>query len=69
MIEITHNIYYVNLSEHEREILIHLICNEQMHMVIEEHAKYDSDKYRDLETLKSKIIEMCRIHAYDKADN
>lgn len=42
------------LSKEERDILIHLICNEQVkHMVA--NNKYDSDEYKQLEELKAKI--------------
>ena len=45
-------------SKEEKKLLIELICNEQTHMIIKDHTKYDSDKYMMLETLKTKINEM-----------
>ena len=42
----------------EKKLLLELICNEQIHMIIKDHTKYDSDKYMMLETLKTKINEM-----------
>lgn len=39
----------------ERKMIIELICNEQTHMIIKDHTKYDSDKYKKLEKLKVKI--------------
>lgn len=42
-------------SKEERKILIELISNEQIHMIIKDHTKYDSDKYKKLEKLKVKI--------------
>lgn len=42
-------------SKEERKILIELISNEQIHMIIKDHTKYDSDKYKKLEELKVKI--------------
>ena len=42
------------LSKEERDILIELICNEQIkHMVVKE--EYQSEKYSMLEQLKAKI--------------
>jgi hypothetical protein len=43
------------LSKEERKMIIELICNEQTHMIIKDHTKYDSDKYKKLEKLKVKI--------------
>lgn len=45
-------------SKEEKKILIELICNEQTHMIVKDHTKYDSDKYKNLETLKVKIKDM-----------
>ena len=45
----------MKISKEEKKLLIELICNEQTHMIIKDHAKYDSDKYRKLEELKIKI--------------
>lgn len=42
-------------SKDEKKVLIELICNEQTHMIIKDHEKYDSDKYKNLERLKVKI--------------
>lgn len=42
-------------SKEERKILIELISNEQIHMIIKDHTKYNSDKYKKLEELKVKI--------------
>jgi hypothetical protein len=46
------------LSKEERKMIIELICNEQTHMIIKDHTKYDSDKYKKLEVLKIKIKDM-----------
>ena len=35
-----------------------LICNEQIHMIIKNHTRYDSDKYKKLEELKIKIKDL-----------
>lgn len=48
----------INFSKEEKKILIELICNEQTHMIIKDHTKYDSNKYKSLETLKVKIKDM-----------
>lgn len=47
-----------NLSKNEKKIIIELICNEQTHMIIKDHTKYNSDKYKRLEELKVKIKDM-----------
>ena len=46
------------LSKNERKLLIELICNEQMHMIVKDHTKYESEKYHELEELKVKIKDM-----------
>ena len=45
-------------SKEEKKLLIELICNEQTHMIVKDHTKYDSDKYKKLEELKVKIKDM-----------
>ena len=42
-------------TEKEREILIKLICNEQIHMIVKHPERYDTDVYKILEELKVKI--------------
>ena len=42
-------------TKEDRKLLIELICNEQTHMIIKDHTKYDSEKYKKLEELKVKI--------------
>lgn len=42
----------------KKKMLIELICNEQTHMIIKDHTKYDSNKYKSLEALKVKIKDM-----------
>ena len=42
-------------SKEEKKILIELICNEQTHMIIKDHTRYESDKYKKLEELKVRI--------------
>lgn len=41
-----------SLTKEQRKLLIELICNEQTHMIIKDHTKYGSDKYKNLEELK-----------------
>ena len=48
----------MKLNKEEKKVLIELICNEQTHMIIKDHTKYDSDKYKRLEALKVKIKDM-----------
>lgn len=43
-----------NLSNKERELIIELICNEQIKHLIAKN-QYNSDKYNILERLKAKI--------------
>ena len=45
----------INLTKEEKKMLIELICNEQTHMIVKDHTKYESDKYKKLEKLKVKI--------------
>ena len=42
-------------TKEERKLLLELICNEQVHMIIKDHTKYQSDKYKKLEELKIKV--------------
>ena len=46
----------------ERKMLLELIGNEQIHMLIKDEKKYDSDKYRRLEELKIKVN---TLHKYE----
>jgi hypothetical protein len=39
-------------TDKEKRLLLELISNEQIHMIIKDHTKYESDKYRMLERLK-----------------
>ena len=48
----------MKLNKEEKKMLIELICNEQTHMIVKYHNKYDSDKYKKLEELKVKIKDM-----------
>ena len=45
----------MKLNKEEKKLLLELICNEQVHMIIKDHTKYESDKYKKLEKLKVKI--------------
>ena len=46
------------MTENEKKLLIELICNEQTHMIIKDHTRYNTDKYKELEALKIKIKDM-----------
>ena len=46
------------MNREEINILLELICNEQIHMIINDHMKYESEKYIRLEELKVKIKDM-----------
>lgn len=43
-------------------MLIELVSNEQIHMIIKDHTKYESDKYKSLEMFKVKIKD-CKLLA------
>ena len=43
------------LDKNEKKVIIELICNEQTHMIVKDHTRFDSDKYKELEELKVKI--------------
>ena len=45
----------MTLNKKEKKVFNELICNEKTHMIIKDHNKYDSDKYKKLEELKVKI--------------
>lgn len=49
-------------NDHERKLLLELIGNEQIHMLIKDEKKYDSDKYKRLEELKIKVNSL---HKYE----
>ena len=42
----------------DKKPLIELICNEQTQMIVKDHTKYESDKYKHLEELKVRIKNM-----------
>lgn len=46
------------MNKEDKKVLIELICNEQTHMIIKDHTKYKSEKYKKLEELKVKIKDM-----------
>ena len=46
------------MNKEEKKLLLELICNEQIHMIIKDHTKYDSDKYIKLEELKVKVKDL-----------
>ena len=48
----------MKLNKEEKKMLIELICNEQTHMIVKDHTKYDSQKYKKLEKLKVKIKDL-----------
>ena len=46
------------MTENEKKLLVELICNEQTHMIVKDHTRYNTDKYKELEALKIKIKDM-----------
>lgn len=47
-----------------KKMLIELICDEQTRMIVKDHTKYHSKKYKNLEVLKIKIKEI-EVENYD----
>ena len=45
----------MSFNDSERKLLLELIGNEQIHMLIKDEKKYNSDKYKKLEELKIKV--------------
>lgn len=43
------------MTKEDKKLLIELISKEQIHMILKDHTKYDSEKYKRLEALKVKI--------------
>lgn len=48
----------MTFNNEEKKLLLELICNEQVHMIVKDHTKYESGKYKKLEELKIKIKDM-----------
>ena len=46
------------MTEREKNLIVELICNEQTHMIMKDHTRYDTEKYKELEALKIKIKDM-----------
>lgn len=42
----------------DKRLLIELICSEQTRMIVKDHTKYESDRYKHMEELKVKIKDM-----------
>ena len=45
----------MKINKEEKKLLIELICNEQTHIIVKDHTKYEYEKYKKLEELKVKI--------------
>ena len=45
----------MSFNDNERKLLLELIGNEQIHMLIKDEKKYNSEKYKKLEELKIKV--------------
>ena len=43
------------LTNKEKELLLDLICEKQIHIILKNHEDYESKKYQKLEELKVKI--------------
>ena len=46
------------LNKEEKKLLLELIGNEDVHMIIKDHTKYESEKYVKLAELKVKIKDL-----------
>lgn len=46
------------MNKEEKKIVLELICNEQIYMIIKDHTRYESEKYKRLEELKVKIKDL-----------
>lgn len=47
-----------NFRDKEKELLLDLICEKQIHIILKNHENYESKKYQNLEELKVKIKDM-----------
>ena len=48
----------MTLNKEEKKLLLEIICDEQIHMIVKDHTRYESDRYNKLEELKVKIKDM-----------
>ena len=48
----------MTFNKEEKKLLLEIICNEQIHMIVKDHTRYESDRYNRLEELKVKIKDM-----------
>ena len=48
----------MTLNKEEKKLLLQIICDEQIHMIVKDHTRYESDRYNKLEELKVKIKDM-----------
>lgn len=46
------------MNKEDKKLLIELICDEQTRMIVKDHTKYESNRYKHLEELKVKIKDM-----------
>lgn len=46
------------MIKEDKKLLIELLCNEQTKMIVKDHTKYESGRYRHLEELKVRIKDM-----------
>lgn len=46
------------MNKEEKKMLIELICNEQTRMIVKDHTKYESSRYKQLEKLKVTIKDL-----------
>ena len=46
------------MTKEDKKLLIELICSEQTKVIVKDHTKYESDRYKHLEELKVRIKDM-----------
>lgn len=46
------------MNEKDKKLIIELICEKQTRMIVKDHTKYASEKYKHLEQLKVLIKDM-----------
>lgn len=48
----------MKLTKDDKKTIIELICDKQTQIIVKDHNKYDSYKYKHLEALKIRIKDM-----------
>lgn len=48
----------MKLTKEDRKAIIELICDKQTQIIVKDHSKYNSSKYKYLEALKIRVKDM-----------